>query len=41
MEERRRYDGSMMKTSECLVGDQYGCVIFLAKNEQVDLIKEG
>jgi replication factor A1 len=41
VEERRRYDGSMLRTAECLVGDQFGSVIFWAKNEQLDMIKEG
>ena len=39
--ERRRYDGTVTRTADCIVGDQYGCVNLVAKNEQLDLIKEG
>ena len=39
--ERRRYDGTMMRQAEVLVGDQFGSVVFFAKNEQLDQIKEG
>lgn len=41
VKERRRYDGSLIRQAECLVGDQYGCVVLWAKNEQLDVIKEG
>lgn len=30
-----------LRVAECLVGDQTGVIIFTAKNEQVDLAKEG
>ena len=30
-----------MKQAEVVVGDQFGCAVFFAKNEQVDLLKEG
>lgn len=39
--ERRRYDSSLIRQAEVLVGDPYGCVVLIAKNEQVDNIKEG
>jgi replication factor A1 len=36
-----RYDGSKIRQADVLVGDQYGSVILVAKNEQLDLISEG
>ena len=39
--ERRRYDGSYIRQAECLVGDAFGCVKLIAKNEQIDMVKEG
>ena len=39
--ERRRYDGTWIRQAEVLVGDQFGCVKLWAKNEQLDVIKEG
>ena len=39
--ERRRYDGSWIRQAEVLVGDQYGSIKLVAKNEQLDVIKEG
>lgn len=30
-----------MRIAECLIGDETGIVIFTARNEQVDLMKEG
>ena len=41
VKEIKRYDGQIVKFAECLVGDPHGCVIFWAKNEQLDNIKEG
>ncbi|XP_071723595.1 uncharacterized protein At4g28440-like [Rutidosis leptorrhynchoides] len=29
------------KIAECVVGDDTGCIIFTARNDQVDLMKEG
>ncbi|KAJ3695242.1 hypothetical protein LUZ60_000619 [Juncus effusus] len=29
------------KIAECLVGDETGCIMFTARNEQVELMKEG
>ena len=40
-QERRRYDGTLIRQADCVVGDQYGCVVLVAKNEQLDVIKEG
>ena len=39
--ERRRYDGTWIRQAECVVGDSFGCVKLWAKNEQLDVIKEG
>jgi replication factor A1 len=39
--ERRRYDGSLIRQADVIVGDPAGCVVLVAKNEQLDNIKEG
>ena len=39
--ERLRYDNTKIRQADCLVGDQYGCVNMVAKNEQLDIFKEG
>ncbi|WCJ38431.1 Nucleic acid-binding OB-fold-like protein [Euphorbia peplus] len=43
--QKGRADGSqvrqMMRIAECLVGDETGLIIFTARNDQVDLMKEG
>merc|ERR1711934_633242 len=39
--ERRRYEGTVNKTAECIVGDEYGCAIMIAKDNQLDIVKEG
>ncbi|XWS36573.1 hypothetical protein CRYUN_Cryun20dG0096200 [Craigia yunnanensis] len=33
--------GRRRRTAECLVGDETGMIIFFARGEQVDLMKEG
>ncbi|CAK9182738.1 unnamed protein product [Ilex paraguariensis] len=33
--------GRQMRLAECLVGDETGMIVFTARNEQVDLMKEG
>ncbi|KAI4339332.1 hypothetical protein MLD38_024288 [Melastoma candidum] len=33
--------GRQMRTTECLVGDETGIIVFVARNDQVDLMKEG
>ncbi|GKV22874.1 hypothetical protein SLE2022_377410 [Rubroshorea leprosula] len=33
--------GRQMRIAECLVGDETGMIIFTARNEQVDMMKEG
>ena len=37
----RRYDGSWNRQAECVVGDEFGVVDFLAQNEQLEIVKEG
>ena len=39
--ERRRYEGSINKSAECIVGDEHGCAVLVAKDEQLDIVKEG
>jgi len=42
--QRGRADGTQgrqMRLAECLVGDETGMIIFTARNDQVDLMKEG
>ncbi|OIW10565.1 hypothetical protein TanjilG_15937 [Lupinus angustifolius] len=42
--QRGRPDGPQprqMRLAECLVGDETGIIIFTARNDQVDLVKDG
>ncbi|GAV81277.1 hypothetical protein CFOL_v3_24735 [Cephalotus follicularis] len=42
--QKGRADGSQvrqMRIAECLVGDETGMIVFTARNDQVDLMKEG
>uniref|UniRef100_A0A5B7AZU8 Single-stranded DNA binding protein Ssb-like OB fold domain-containing protein n=1 Tax=Davidia involucrata TaxID=16924 RepID=A0A5B7AZU8_DAVIN len=42
--QRGRADGTQgrqMRLAECLVGDETGMIIFTARNDQVELMKEG
>ena len=36
--ERKRYEGTINKSAECLVGDEHGCAILIAKDEQLALV---
>nr|XP_043624655.1 uncharacterized protein At4g28440-like [Erigeron canadensis] len=38
---RNGTQGRNMRISECLVGDETGVVVFTARNDQVDAMKEG
>ncbi|CAH1434007.1 unnamed protein product [Lactuca virosa] len=38
---RNGNQGSNMRLAECLVGDESGIIIFTARNDQVNLMKEG
>ena len=31
--ERRRYEGTVNRSAECLVGDEHGCAILIAKDD--------
>jgi len=31
--ERRRYEGTVNRSAECLVGDEHGCAIMIAKDQ--------
>merc|ERR1711998_281696 len=39
--ERRRYEGTVNKTAECMVGDEHGCAMMIAKDNQLDVVEEG
>ena len=39
--ERRRYEGTVNKSAECIVGDEAGCAMLIAKDGQLDVVKEG
>ena len=39
--ERRRYEGTVNKSAECLVGDDKGCAILIAKDDQLNTITAG
>merc|ERR1712048_507224 len=39
--ERRRYEGTVNKTAECIVGDEHGCAMMIAKDNQLDVVEEG
>ena len=39
--ERRRYEGTVNKTAECIVGDEYGCAMMIAKDNQLDTVEVG
>eukprot|EP00351_Strombidinopsis_sp_SopsisLIS2011_P003981 CAMPEP_0116874424 /NCGR_PEP_ID=MMETSP0463-20121206/5871_1 /TAXON_ID=181622 /ORGANISM="Strombidinopsis sp, Strain SopsisLIS2011" /LENGTH=51 /DNA_ID=CAMNT_0004518025 /DNA_START=130 /DNA_END=285 /DNA_ORIENTATION=- len=39
--ERKRYEGTVNRIAECVVGDEHGCVNLIAKDEQLEIVKEG
>jgi len=39
--EKTRTDGTKIRIAECLLGDETGCVILTARNEQIDLVQPG
>ena len=39
--EIRRYDDSWIRQAECVVGDEHGVIDFQARDEQLDVVKEG
>ena len=39
--ERKRYEGTVNRSADCLVGDKYGSAVLVAKDDQLNIIKEG
>ena len=39
--ERRRYEGTVNRSADCIVGDEHGCCLLIAKDNQLDTVKEG
>ena len=39
--QRRRYEGTVNRSADCIVGDDHGCAVLIAKDNQLDLVKEG
>ena len=39
--QRMRYEGSVNQSAECIVGDDQGCAVLIAKDDQLKIIKEG
>ena len=39
--ERKRYEGTVNRSADCTVGDSQGCATLIAKDGQLDVIKEG
>ena len=41
VQSKKRFDGTENRSGEVLVGDQHGCAVFIARNEQLDLCRVG
>lgn len=39
--EKMKFDGQLARIADCLVGDETGCVKYVARDSQLDVIKEG
>ena len=39
--ERRRYEGTVNRSADCVVGDDHGCAVLIAKDNQLDIVQEG
>ena len=39
--ERMRYEGTMNRQAECIVGDDFGSVVLIAKDDQLEVVKPG
>ena len=39
--ERKRYDGTLNRQADCVVGDEHHSVNLIARDEQLDIVKEG
>ena len=36
--ERRRYEGTVNRSADCVVGDEHGCAVLIAKDNQLDIV---
>ena len=39
--ERKRYEGTINKFAECIIGDEHGCAMLIAKDDQLNIVKTG
>ena len=39
--ERKRYEGTVNRSAECIVGDEKGCAVLIARDGQLDVVKQG
>lgn len=39
--EKKKFDGNVLRIAECIVGDSKGCLQLTAKDDQIDVVKEG
>ena len=39
--ERKRYEGTVNRSAECIVGDEFGCAVLIARDGQLDVVKDG
>ena len=39
--ERKRYERSINKSAECIVGDEHGCAVLIAKDDQLKVVTPG
>ena len=39
--EKKRYDGTLIRNAIAVVGDQFGCVNLHARDDQLNIVKEG
>ena len=39
--ERKRYEGTVNKSAECLIGDDGGCAVLIAKDDQLNVVTPG
>ena len=40
--QRQRYDGdSLNQVAQCIVGDKHACIVLIAHDEQLNVVKEG
>ncbi|TDH73873.1 hypothetical protein CCR75_007603 [Bremia lactucae] len=39
--EKKRFDGTISRIAEVVLADETGCVTFTARNDQIDMLKDG